>query len=66
MGRGRAKAKHTKVARKLKYTSLNLDLDRLQSDLGDAPTRDHDDRDELPPPDPQAPDPADENWRPTG
>ncbi|TCJ32112.1 MULTISPECIES: DUF3073 family protein [unclassified Parafrankia] len=66
MGRGRAKAKHTKVARKLKYTSLNLDLDRLQSDLGDAPTRDRDDRDELPPPDPQDPDPADGNWRPTG
>ncbi|MCK9904759.1 hypothetical protein CC117_33585 [Parafrankia colletiae] len=64
MGRGRAKAKHTKVARKLKYASPDLDLDRLQSDLGDAPTRDHDDRDELP--DPQALDPADENWTPTG
>ncbi|WP_018640690.1 DUF3073 domain-containing protein [Parafrankia elaeagni] len=64
MGRGRAKAKHTKVARKLKYASTDLDLDRLQSDLGDTPTRDHDDRDELP--DPQTPDPADENWMPTG
>ncbi|EFC79786.1 hypothetical protein FrEUN1fDRAFT_7089 [Parafrankia sp. EUN1f] len=58
MGRGRAKAKHTKSARKLKYTSPNLDLDRLQSDLRSTPTLDHDDHDELPPPDPQEPDTA--------
>ncbi|NCW72597.1 MAG: DUF3073 domain-containing protein [Actinobacteria bacterium] len=29
MGRGRAKAKQTKVARDLKYNSQDMDLDRL-------------------------------------
>lgn len=34
MGRGRAKAKQTKVARELKYHSPNTDLDALQRELG--------------------------------
>ena len=34
MGRGRAKAKQTKVARQLKYSSGGTDLDRLRSELG--------------------------------
>jgi Protein of unknown function (DUF3073) len=34
MGRGRAKAKQTKVARELKYNSPGMDLDRLKADLG--------------------------------
>jgi|tagenome__1003787_1003787.scaffolds.fasta_scaffold20239055_2 hypothetical protein len=34
MGRGRAKAKQTKVARELKYQSPDMDLDRLRNDLG--------------------------------
>ncbi|MGW4422412.1 DUF3073 domain-containing protein [Streptosporangium sp. NPDC004631] len=34
MGRGRAKAKQTKVARDLKYSTHNLDLERLQRELG--------------------------------
>ncbi|ONH24761.1 DUF3073 domain-containing protein [Pseudofrankia asymbiotica] len=34
MGRGRAKAKQTKVARELKYNSPSMDLDRLKADLG--------------------------------
>jgi hypothetical protein len=34
MGRGRAKAKQTKVARQLKYQSGGTDLDRLRSELG--------------------------------
>jgi hypothetical protein len=34
MGRGRAKAKQTKVARRLKYESLNTDFDALQRELG--------------------------------
>ncbi|ADP82610.1 DUF3073 domain-containing protein [Frankia sp. AgB1.9] len=34
MGRGRAKAKQTRVARELKYQSPNIDLDRLRADLG--------------------------------
>ena len=33
MGRGRAKAKQTKVARELKYSSPNTDLKRLQREL---------------------------------
>ena len=37
MGRGRAKAKQTKVARKLKYQTLDTDLDALQRELaGDS------------------------------
>lgn len=34
MGRGRAKAKQTKVARELKYSSQPTDLDALQRELG--------------------------------
>ncbi len=40
MGRGRAKAKQTKVARALKYGGPQTDLERLQAELansGDAP-----------------------------
>lgn len=33
MGRGRAKAKQTKVARELKYHSPDTDLDALQREL---------------------------------
>ncbi len=36
MGRGRAKAKQTKVARALKYGGPQTDLDRLQAELGTA------------------------------
>ncbi|MET0455556.1 MAG: DUF3073 domain-containing protein [Mycobacterium sp.] len=34
MGRGRAKAKQTKVARDLKYSSPQTDFQRLQQELG--------------------------------
>ncbi len=37
MGRGRAKAKQTKVARDLKYSSPNTDLTALQRELAGAP-----------------------------
>ena len=38
MGRGRAKAKQTKVARELKYNSGGTDLERLKAELaGDVP-----------------------------
>ena len=45
MGRGRAKAKQTKVARELKYGGPQTDFDRLQAELGSggapvAPPRD--------------------------
>ena len=38
MGRGRAKAKQTKVARQLKYQPAG-DLDRLRSELGVSESR---------------------------
>jgi hypothetical protein len=44
MGRGRAKAKQTKVARELKYQSPKTDLDALQRELaGDSKSHDLDD-----------------------
>lgn len=47
MGRGRSKAKQTKVARDLKYSSQEMDLDRLAKELhGDADSvKDRDDDD---------------------
>ncbi len=36
MGRGRAKAKQTKVARELKYSSPQTDFERLQRELSGA------------------------------
>ncbi|MEU8550262.1 DUF3073 domain-containing protein [Streptomyces roseoverticillatus] len=39
MGRGRAKAKQTKVARQLKYNSGGTDLSRLANELGASPTK---------------------------
>jgi hypothetical protein len=41
MGRGRAKAKQTKVARELKYGGPQTDFDRLQAELAnsDVPVR---------------------------
>jgi hypothetical protein len=48
MGRGRAKAKQTKVARELKYSSPQTDFDRLQRELSgssaEAPAYDGDDQ----------------------
>ncbi len=41
MGRGRQKAKHTKVARDLKYFSPNTDLSALEKEL--APETDSND-----------------------
>jgi len=48
MGRGRAKAKQTKVARRLKYQSLDTDFDALQRELGasDGDVDDHADEDD--------------------
>lgn len=43
MGRGRAKAKQTKVARELKYSSPQTDFDRLQQELSGSS---HDDADQ--------------------
>lgn len=46
MGRGRAKAKQTKVARELKYHSPNTDLSALQRELA-GNSKSTDDVDEL-------------------
>jgi Protein of unknown function (DUF3073) len=55
MGRGRAKAKQTKVARELKYSSPQTDFERLQRELSGAPEPDdiNDADDEW----------ADDDWR---
>jgi len=48
MGRGRAKAKQTKVARQLKYSSGGTDLDALRAELlppGEEPAAEEDDED---------------------
>ncbi len=37
MGRGRAKAKQTKVARELKYSSGSLDPEALKRELASSP-----------------------------
>jgi Protein of unknown function (DUF3073) len=42
MGRGRAKAKQTKVARELKYNSPTTDLEALQRELSGDSRVDHD------------------------
>jgi hypothetical protein len=53
MGRGRAKAKQQKVARRLKYSGGGTDLDRLAEELGvagdepdDDPSAPHEDGDD--------------------
>jgi hypothetical protein len=53
MGRGRAKAKQTKVARELKYSSPQTDFQRLQRELSGT---DSDDSTEL------DSDGSDESW----
>ena len=40
MGRGRAKAKQTKVARELKYSTPHTDFDALQREPSGAPSDD--------------------------
>ncbi len=46
MGRGRAKAKQTKVARELKYSSPQTDFERLQRELAGSPGSDTDQLDD--------------------
>ncbi len=47
MGRGRAKAKQTKVARELKYNSGGTDLDRLRAELVGSPPQPSNGHDEV-------------------
>ena len=42
MGRGRAKAKQTKVARQLKYGGPTTDLERLQAELAGSTSSEDD------------------------
>jgi hypothetical protein len=42
MGRGRQKAKHTKVARELKYFSPQTDLTQLERELASAQSSEED------------------------
>ncbi|CPR11334.1 hypothetical protein BN971_02614 [Mycobacterium bohemicum DSM 44277] len=46
MGRGRAKAKQTKVARELKYSSPQTDFERLQRELSGTGADDSSELDE--------------------
>jgi hypothetical protein len=68
MGRGRAKAKQTRVARELKYSSPNTDLSALQKELTGAPStytappRATDDEDDDEYADKWADDDADDGW----
>jgi Protein of unknown function (DUF3073) len=68
MGRGRAKAKQTRVARELKYSSPNTDLSALQRELAGstpsytAPARATDDDDDDEYSDRWADDDADDDW----
>lgn len=47
MGRGRAKAKQTKVARELKYSSPQTDFQRLQRELSGTGAAEVNDSNEL-------------------
>ena len=57
MGRGRAKAKQTKVARELKYSSPQTDFERLQRELSGSGD---DDADQSDGEDPWS---AEDDWR---
>jgi len=46
MGRGRAKAKQTKVARELKYSSHETDFDALQRELSSNSSSDNNHRED--------------------
>ena len=68
MGRGRAKAKQTRVARELKYSSPNTDLSALQRELAGSsssytpPSRATDDDEDDEFADRWADDDADDDW----
>jgi hypothetical protein len=52
MGRGRAKAKQTKVARELKYSSHETDFDALQRELSSNSSSGHYEESDSEDPDP--------------
>jgi hypothetical protein len=62
MGRGRAKAKQTKVARELKYSSPTMDLDALQREIGSGTVLHDDGKAEEEYDDPYAPADLDDEY----
>ena len=60
MGRGRAKAKQTKVARELKYSSPQTDFTQLQRELSGSSHDDHLNGSDVPSDDGWA---DDDDWR---
>ncbi|GAA2329050.1 DUF3073 domain-containing protein [Dactylosporangium salmoneum] len=65
MGRGRAKAKQTRVARELKYHSPNTDLEALQRELATGSPKSRDDYAEYDGVDEEADDEDDDNDDPS-
>ena len=64
MGRGRAKAKQTKVARELKYHSPNTDLAALQRELAGSGKSDEDFEEYDEYPEDADDEDDDDNWAP--
>ena len=62
MGRGRAKAKMTKVARELKYSTPNTDLTALQRELAAREAAEDALRDSAPVDDEDTDDPDEDRW----
>ena len=60
MGRGRAKAKQTKVARELKYSTHGTDLDALRAELASDRPNDRAPERAVPPAGPAAVDDVDD------
>jgi hypothetical protein len=63
MGRGRAKAKQTKVARELKYSSPETDFTRLQRELSGTSAEDSSGLDGFDDKGPEDSWPAEDDWR---
>ena len=63
MGRGRAKAKQTKVARELKYSSPQTDFQRLQRELSGTGAEESDELDDSDDPGPDDSGDDHDDWR---
>jgi hypothetical protein len=63
MGRGRAKAKQTKVARELKYSSPQTDFQRLQRELSGTGTEESGELDDSDDPGPEDSWDDPDDWR---
>jgi hypothetical protein len=63
MGRGRAKAKQTKVARELKYSSPQTDFQRLQRELSGTSDEDSNEPEDSDAPGPNSSWDDHDDWR---